>query len=141
MAREAPGINAEGDNPQELNLVKPEWGTKRSCPKCGARFYDLKKDAPITCIECGNEWRAEPILKSKQPIPEPEKKKPSKSTAKTDDQTKDKGDSKEEDDDEDEDFDLDIDDDIDEDLEDDDLDEDVPDVLDPALDEDDSTGN
>ena len=22
-------------------MVKPEWGAKRSCPKCGERFYDL----------------------------------------------------------------------------------------------------
>ena len=22
-------------------MVKPEWGTKRTCPKCGERFYDL----------------------------------------------------------------------------------------------------
>lgn len=50
-------------------MVKPEWGTKRSCPKCGARFYDLGKDEPVTCIECGEEWYPEPVLKSKQPIP------------------------------------------------------------------------
>ncbi len=58
-------------------MVKPEWGTKRTCPKCGERFYDLGKDDPVTCIECGNEWYPEPVLKSKQPIPfeEAEKKK------------------------------------------------------------------
>ncbi|MGN6499482.1 MAG: TIGR02300 family protein [Tsuneonella sp.] len=58
-------------------MVKPEWGTKRSCPKCGERFYDLGKDDPVTCIECGEEWEPEPVLKSKQPIPyeEAEKKK------------------------------------------------------------------
>ena len=50
-------------------MVKPEWGAKRSCPKCGERFYDLGKDDPIVCIECGNQWYAEPVLKSKQPIP------------------------------------------------------------------------
>jgi uncharacterized protein (TIGR02300 family) len=50
-------------------MVKPEWGAKRSCPKCGERFYDLGKDEPVTCIECGNEWYPEPVLKSKQPIP------------------------------------------------------------------------
>ncbi|MFL6786081.1 MAG: FYDLN acid domain-containing protein, partial [Sphingomicrobium sp.] len=21
-------------------MVKPEWGTKRTCPKCSTRFYD-----------------------------------------------------------------------------------------------------
>ncbi len=50
-------------------MVKPEWGTKRNCPKCGERFYDLGKEDPVTCIECGNEWTPEPVLKSKQPIP------------------------------------------------------------------------
>ncbi|MXP46379.1 TIGR02300 family protein [Altererythrobacter luteolus] len=50
-------------------MVKPEWGTKRTCPKCGTRFYDLGKDDPATCIECGEEWDPEPVLKTKQPIP------------------------------------------------------------------------
>jgi uncharacterized protein (TIGR02300 family) len=58
-------------------MVKPEWGAKHGCPKCGTRFYDLGKDDPITCIECANTWYAEPVLKTKQPIPfeEIEKKK------------------------------------------------------------------
>ena len=50
-------------------MVKPEWGTKRNCPKCGTRFYDLGADDPVNCIECGNHWYPEPVLKSKQPIP------------------------------------------------------------------------
>ncbi|MBB4840794.1 MULTISPECIES: TIGR02300 family protein [Sphingomonas] len=50
-------------------MVKPEWGTKRACPKCGTRFYDLTKDEPVTCINCGFAWDPEPILKSKQPLP------------------------------------------------------------------------
>ena len=50
-------------------MVKPEWGSKRNCPKCGERFYDLAKDDPVVCIECGNQWYPEPVLKSKQPIP------------------------------------------------------------------------
>ena len=50
-------------------MVKPEWGTKRTCPKCATRFYDLGKDDPVTCIECGQAWEPEPILKSKQPLP------------------------------------------------------------------------
>ena len=50
-------------------MVKPEWGTKRTCPKCGTRFYDLGKDDPATCVECGYAWTPEPVLKSKQPIP------------------------------------------------------------------------
>ena len=60
-----------------ITMVKPEWGTKRTCPKCGERFYDLGQEDPVTCIECGNEWTPEPVLKSKQPIPfdEQDKKK------------------------------------------------------------------
>jgi uncharacterized protein (TIGR02300 family) len=50
-------------------MVKPEWGTKRACPKCGTRFYDLTKDEPVTCINCSFAWEPEPILKSKQPLP------------------------------------------------------------------------
>ena len=49
--------------------MKPEWGTKRTCPKCGVRFYDLTKDEPVSCIACGNAWNPEPVLKSKQPMP------------------------------------------------------------------------
>ncbi len=53
-------------------MAKPEWGTKRTCLKCGERFYDLKTDyilgTPITCIACGTEWTPEAILKTKQPI-------------------------------------------------------------------------
>jgi uncharacterized protein (TIGR02300 family) len=49
-------------------MVKPEWGTKRTCPKCSTRFYDLGKDDPVHCIECGNDFAPEPVLKSKQPM-------------------------------------------------------------------------
>ena len=50
-------------------MVKPEWGTKRSCPKCNTRFYDLGNEDPVTCISCGNVWLPESMLKSKQPLP------------------------------------------------------------------------
>ena len=50
-------------------MIKPEWGTKRTCPKCATRFYDLEKDEPVTCINCGYAWSPEPVLKSKQPMP------------------------------------------------------------------------
>src|SRR3546814_7426182 len=57
-------------------LFRSEWGTKRTCPKCGTRFYDLQAEDPVTCISCGTTWAPEPVLKSKQPLPfgEPEKK-------------------------------------------------------------------
>lgn len=50
-------------------MIKPEWGTKQTCPKCGTRFYDLGEDDPATCVECGEKFEPEPILKSKQPLP------------------------------------------------------------------------
>jgi uncharacterized protein (TIGR02300 family) len=49
-------------------MPKPEWGTKRTCPKTGERFYDLGRDNPVVS-PCGYEWYPEPVLKSKQPIP------------------------------------------------------------------------
>lgn len=50
-------------------MVKAEWGTKRSCPKCATRFYDLTKEDPVSCISCGYAWMPESVLKSKQPMP------------------------------------------------------------------------
>ena len=49
-------------------MVKPAWGAKRTCPKCSTRFYDLGKDDPVHCIECGTDFVPEPVLKSKQPM-------------------------------------------------------------------------
>ncbi|MCF6216361.1 MAG: TIGR02300 family protein [Emcibacter sp.] len=46
-------------------MANPEWGTKRQCPKCGTRFYDLGNDDPIVCIDCGKKFKPEVILKSK----------------------------------------------------------------------------
>jgi uncharacterized protein (TIGR02300 family) len=47
-----------------LTVVKPELGTKRSCPSCQTRFYDLSKD-PIVCPKCGVAFVAEALLPSK----------------------------------------------------------------------------
>ncbi len=35
-------------------MLKSEWGVKRTCLGCGARFYDLKR-TPIVCPKCGDE--------------------------------------------------------------------------------------
>ncbi|MCC7426447.1 MAG: TIGR02300 family protein [Alphaproteobacteria bacterium] len=44
-------------------MAKPEWGAKRTCVSCGARFYDLMR-TPATCPKCGTEQPAEqPRLK------------------------------------------------------------------------------
>jgi len=32
-------------------VLKPEWGVKRTCNSCGAKFYDLRRD-PIICPKC-----------------------------------------------------------------------------------------
>ncbi len=45
-------------------VVSDELGTKRTCPSCGNRFYDLNKD-PITCPKCAQAFVAEPLLPSK----------------------------------------------------------------------------
>jgi uncharacterized protein (TIGR02300 family) len=34
-------------------VAKPALGTKRLCPHCAAKFYDLSK-APIVCPKCGS---------------------------------------------------------------------------------------
>ena len=33
-------------------MAKPELGTKRVCPACGTKYYDLSR-SPITCPNCG----------------------------------------------------------------------------------------
>jgi uncharacterized protein (TIGR02300 family) len=40
------------DNAELSPVAKPEWGSKRICLSCGARFYDLQR-SPITCPSCG----------------------------------------------------------------------------------------
>src|SRR3546814_9225165 len=35
-------------------VAKPEWGAKRICHNCGARYYDMRRD-PIICPKCGTE--------------------------------------------------------------------------------------
>lgn len=45
-------------------MVKAELGTKRTCPNCAARFYDLLKN-PITCPKCNTSFVAAAILPSK----------------------------------------------------------------------------
>ena len=45
-------------------MVKAELGTKRTCPSCAARFYDLLKN-PIVCPKCGVSFVATALLPSK----------------------------------------------------------------------------
>ena len=46
-------------------MVKPEWGTKRICHNCGARFYDLHRD-PIICPKCNATFDPEALLRSRR---------------------------------------------------------------------------
>ena len=45
-------------------MPKEEWGTKRLCPHCGTRFYDLRND-PMTCPACGTEFSAESLTSAR----------------------------------------------------------------------------
>ncbi len=49
-------------------MVKAELGTKRTCPSCAARFYDLLKN-PIVCPKCNTSFVAAAILPSKGDYP------------------------------------------------------------------------
>ena len=41
-------------------MPKEEWGTKRLCPHCATRFYDLQND-PMTCPACGAQFTLESL--------------------------------------------------------------------------------
>src|SRR5688572_19040826 len=43
--------SANQDQHRGVSMSKPARGTKRVCPSCGARFYDLNR-SPITCPVC-----------------------------------------------------------------------------------------
>jgi uncharacterized protein (TIGR02300 family) len=51
-------------------VAKPEWGVKRICPSCGARYYDLRRDTPV-CPVCGTQYDPEALLKSRRARPVP----------------------------------------------------------------------
>jgi uncharacterized protein (TIGR02300 family) len=38
-------------------VAKAELGTKRICPNCGTKYYDLNRD-PIVCPRCGTHFEA-----------------------------------------------------------------------------------
>lgn len=56
-------------------MVKAELGTKRICPSCGSKFYDLLK-SPIICPKCGVSFIAAPLLPSKGDVPQAAKPAP-----------------------------------------------------------------
>src|SRR5262245_39091103 len=46
-------------------LAKPDLGTKRVCPSCTSRFYDLQK-RPIECPKCAFTFEPETLLKQRR---------------------------------------------------------------------------
>ena len=46
-------------------MAKPEWGKKRICLACNAKYYDLNK-SPIICPSCGIEFDPDIYLKSRK---------------------------------------------------------------------------
>src|SRR5213082_2150873 len=49
-------------------VAKPEWGTKRICPSCGTRYYDLLRD-PIVCPKCSTPFDPEALLRARRARP------------------------------------------------------------------------
>jgi uncharacterized protein (TIGR02300 family) len=49
-------------------LAKPEWGTKRICPNCGARYYDLLRE-PVICPKCSTPFDPEAFLRARRARP------------------------------------------------------------------------
>ena len=54
-------------------MAKPEWGTKRQCQDCEAKFYDLNK-SPIACPDCEAEFKVVEVAR-RAPKPEPKEAK------------------------------------------------------------------
>ncbi|MEK0084453.1 TIGR02300 family protein [Benzoatithermus flavus] len=49
-------------------MAKPEWGTKRTCQSCGARFYDFGR-SPIICPACGAVFDLEVLNRARRTRP------------------------------------------------------------------------
>lgn len=45
--------------------MKLEWGAKRSCLNCGARFYDLQKSS-AACPKCGTVYEIQAAPKGRR---------------------------------------------------------------------------
>jgi uncharacterized protein (TIGR02300 family) len=46
-------------------VAKPEWGAKRLCTSCGARFYDLGRQ-PIECPKCHTVLDPDQVVRLKR---------------------------------------------------------------------------
>ena len=63
-------------------MAKEEWGNKRTCQSCGAKFYDLQRN-PIHCPTCNAHFDPEslPKVRRSRPAPAPKPAKPAKPAA------------------------------------------------------------
>jgi uncharacterized protein (TIGR02300 family) len=52
----------------EQRVAKAEWGSKRICPSCGTRYYDLLRK-PIICPKCSTPFDPEAFLRSRRTRP------------------------------------------------------------------------
>src|SRR5829696_2451808 len=71
MARAIRTRHASDPLPETIRsrtLAKPEWGTKRICPSCGTRYYDLLRD-PVVCPKCSTPFDPEAFLKARRARP------------------------------------------------------------------------
>ena len=82
-------------------MSKPEWGKKRLCQDCGAKYYDLQSETP-TCPKCGVVFQPETYFRSSgkaEAAPLPVKEAAKKSASESEeDQEEDVGDSNGDDD-------------------------------------------
>ena len=46
-------------------MSKAEWGLKRVCPSCTARYYDMKKNPPV-CPSCGTVFDPENVMRTRR---------------------------------------------------------------------------
>lgn len=69
-------------------MAKPEWGLKRTCLSCAAKFYDMKKD-PIICPACETTFDPDAATKLKRgrsaPVDDKPKAAAKEAKASTDD--------------------------------------------------------
>ncbi|MBT9291751.1 TIGR02300 family protein [Prosthecodimorpha staleyi] len=49
-------------------MAKPELGTKRLCPNCGTKYYDLNRD-PILCPKCGTLFTVAAVVSRAKAAP------------------------------------------------------------------------
>ena len=46
-------------------MVKAEWGAKRTCQSCSAKFYDMRRE-PVLCPKCGVVQDLEAVTKPRR---------------------------------------------------------------------------